>query len=340
MLTILFTTEAGPTRATYFPKHVLQTLEGLGNVLYNPYSRPLSEAELGDLIGEADICLTHWGSPSFTPAVLAQARRLKLIAHAAGSVADLVSPQVYQMGIRVVSANRVLAKTVAESVLAYILAGLKQLPQQVEDVKVRQTWGSQRVLKSLHGARIALVGLGTIGRFLLELLAPFQVQVKIYDPYIQPAALSAYPNASLDSLEEVLRWGEVVSLHASLTPETYHLLGAQQLALLGDGALLVNTARGQIIDQAALVTELQNGRIQAVLDVFEKEPLPRDSPLRTLDNVLLFPHSAGVSDRGVEMTLAVLGEIERFLRREALQHEITFEQWRLMTRERQFRIYQ
>jgi phosphoglycerate dehydrogenase-like enzyme len=118
------------------------------------------------------------------------------------------------------------------------------------------------------------------------------------------------------------------------------LLNATRLQRIQDGTLLVNTARGPIVDEAALTAELRSGRIHAVLDVYSTEPLPLDSELRTLDNVLLFPHSAGLTDRGVEMTFAIIEEIERFALGEALQHEITFEKFKLMTREREFKIYQ
>jgi phosphoglycerate dehydrogenase-like enzyme len=340
MLKILLTIENGSTRQTYFPPAALEALERLGAVTYNPNTgEPFSEEQLCKAIQDMDVCLTHWGCPQFTARVLARANRLRLVAHAAGSVADLVTPEVYARGIKVCSANAVMAKYVAESVLAYILAGLKGLPQQVEAVKGRHLWQPVRVPGSLYGARVGLVGLGTIGRFLLELLAPFQVQVKVYDPYITAADVARFPNVELASLEEVLAWGNVISIHASLTPETRGLLNAPRLQRIQDGALLVNTARGPIVDEAALTAELRSGRIHAVLDVYSTEPLPLDSELRTLDNILLFPHSAGLTDRGVEMTFAIIEEIERFALGEALQHEIPFEKFKLMTQEREFKIY-
>jgi phosphoglycerate dehydrogenase-like enzyme len=340
MLNILFTTENGPTKHTYFPTQTIQVLERLGKVTYNPnLDRSFSEEQLIQAIEDINVCLTHWGCPQFSGKVLERANRLSLIAHAAGSVADLVTPEVYQRGIKVCSANSVMAKYVAESVLAYILAGLKWLPQQAEDVKIRKLWQTTRPLSSLYGARVGLVGLGTIGRFLLDLLEPFQVQVKVYDPYITSKEFSRHPNVELGSLEEVLGWGNIISIHASLTLETRGLLDAERLKLIQDGALLVNTARGPIVDETALVPELQSGRINAVLDVYTTEPLPLDSKLRNLENAILFPHSAGYTDRGVEMTLAILGEIERFSQGESLQYEIPFEKFNLMTREREFKIY-
>ena len=339
MLNILFTTENGPTKGIYFPAAAIAILGKLGTVTYNEGQEPLSEAQLSQMIAGMDVCITHWGCPQFSEPILARADRLRLIAHAAGSVGDLVTPGVYARGIRVCSANPIMAKYVAESVLAYILAGLKQLPQQAEDMKIHKLWRGRQDLKSLYQAHIGLVGLGTIGKFLLDLLQPFHVEIKIYDPYVSSAVLAGYPHVTLAPLEEVLAWGEVISIHTSLTSETRGMLDADRLALIRDGALLVNTARGPIVDELALIRELQSGRLNAVLDVYSTEPLPPESPLRQLNNVITFPHTAGNTERGVEMTYAILEEIERFARGEALQYEIPFDQFKLMTREREFKIY-
>jgi phosphoglycerate dehydrogenase-like enzyme len=339
MLKILLTTEDGPTKQTYFPPTALAALEKLGQVVYNPnQGEPFSEAQLSAAVRDVDVCVTHWGCPQFSSAVLQNANRLKLIAHAAGSVADLVTPEVYARGIKVCSANTVMAKYVAEGVLAYILTGLKHLPQQIQRVKFGG-WHSPDTMKSLFEAQVGLVGLGTIGRFLLDLLEPFHVQVKVFDPYLAPGALAGYANVQTAGLEEVLAWGDVISIHASLTRETRGMLDAGRLALIRSGALLVNTARGPIIDETALARELQAGRFSAVLDVYTHEPLPMNSPLRGLDNALIFPHSVGTTDRGIEMTTAMLAEIERFTRGEALQYEISLEKSRLMTQQRDFDIY-
>src|SRR5262249_55032192 len=109
-MNILFTTENGFVKATYFPAGVIERLENLGNVVYNPKDAPLTEDELATAIGDIDVCITHWGCPAFTEKVLDSAKRMRLIAHAAGSVGDLVTEHVYQRSIKVSSANRILAK--------------------------------------------------------------------------------------------------------------------------------------------------------------------------------------------------------------------------------------
>ncbi|MEO8391683.1 MAG: hydroxyacid dehydrogenase [Chloroflexota bacterium] len=331
---ILFTPENGFIKETYFPPDALVWLERTGEVVYNPKESPFTGTELSEAIRNVDICVTHWGCPTFTASVLESANQLKLIAHAAGSVGDLLTEAVFQKSIKVCSANRVLAKYVAESVLADILAGLRLIPLLDQTMKKRLSAGKTiYASRSLFGAKIGLVGLGAIGFYLLDLLAPFDVQIKVYDPYLPAAALEGYPNVELCPLDEALRWGEIISIHASLTPETHGLIDAGKLKQIRDGALFVNTARGAIVDENALTRELQQGRLSAVLDVFTVEPLPLESSLRDLDNVILLPHVAGITSRE-QMSYAMIEEIERYANGQPLLHEIPVEKFLLMTRER------
>jgi len=332
---VLITLQEGWLREVYFPPPLVRTLEGIGGVIWNETGRPLTAGELARLLADVEVCVTHWGAPKFTAAVLAHAHSLRLIAHAAGSVGSLVTPAVYERGIAVCSANEVLARYVAEGTLAYILAGLRRVPAFDADLKGGKRWRTptdELIPRSLFGRRVGLIGFGAVARHLLELLRPFGVSVLVFDPWVRalPAAYADWVQRAT-SLEEVLSWAEVLSVHASLTKDTYHMLDADRLALMPDGALLINTARGAIIEQAALERELVSGRLSAVLDVFEVEPLPLDSPLRGLDNVVLQPHLAGVP-AGAAMTEAVVEDVLRFVRGEPLRHEISFERWRTMTR--------
>jgi phosphoglycerate dehydrogenase-like enzyme len=330
---ILFTTENGPIKDVYFPPGVLQALGSLGDLWENPNDTPFTPQELADHLPGTDVCLTHWSCPTFTAEALARADRLELIVHAAGSVADLVTDEVYRRGIRVCSANSVMAQSVAEGVLADILCGLRLIPQQAHEMKYQKIWKKRLVeSRTLFGAKVGLIGLGTIGRSLIRLLEPFHAQIKIYDPYLQPGAVEEFPNVELVSLKEVMEWGDVVSVHASLTPETRGLIDETKLRWIRDGALFVNTARGAIVDERALAKELATGRFRVVLDVYESEPLPEDSPLRDCENAILLPHVAGITARE-EMSYAMAAEIRRFSQGEPLQHEISYARFQLMTKE-------
>jgi phosphoglycerate dehydrogenase-like enzyme len=332
-MNILLTTQKGDIRDIYFPKTAIEALEKMGKVTCNDSDERLSEQELIENIRDIDICITHWGCPRFSSTVLEHADKLKLIVHAAGSVANIASDEVYNKGIMVCSANDVMARFVAEGVLVCMLSGLRWIPQQDADMKNGKLW-ERKVLesKSLFGERIGLIGFGTVGMYLLELLKPFGVKIKLFDPYLPVNALRSFPEVAFGTLEEVLDWGNIISLHASLTPETRHMISAEQLRRVKDQALFINTARGAIIEQKALEEELIKGRFQAVLDVYEEEPLPLNSCLRKLQNVILLPHMAGAPARD-EMTFAMIEEMERFIQGEPLKYEITYEKYKRMTRE-------
>lgn len=337
-MNILITMQKGSERDIYFPDEVINEIKKLGNVLLNENSRPFTEKELCERIKDIDVCITHWACPSFTEEVLKNAGRLKMLAHAAGSVADVATDMVFEKGIKVCSANRLMARYVAEGVLTYMLSALRLVTEYDRDMKNRVEW-SRRVVenRTLIGERIGLIGLGTIGRYLLDFLKPFDVRIKLFDPYISRDSLAGYSNVELCPLDEVLSWGNIISIHASLTQETKKLITEEKLKLIRNGTLFVNTARGQIVDEAALVKELESGRIRAVMDVYNNEPLDVNSPLRRLENVILFPHVAGAPVKE-QMTYTVIEEIKRLIQNIPLEHEITFERYKMMTREKEQQI--
>ena len=154
----------------------------------------------------------------------------------------------------------------------------------------------------------------------MEHLLRFDLQVLLYDPYVTPLA-SRDLGASKVGLSELVSRSDVVSLHAPLLTDTRHMIGARELALMRDGATLINTARGGLVDQAALVSELERGRLFAILDTTEPEVLPDDSPLYTLPNVFLTPHIAGsLGNETQRLADYIVAEIERFAKGAALKH--------------------
>lgn len=327
---IFVTLPEGELRDDFFPDEARRRLESLGSVAWNPSTDDLSEDALRDRIDGVDVLVTGWGSPRITADVLEAADDLQLIAHTGGSVGTLVSEAVYDAGIRVVSANDVMADYTAEHTLGSIVAKLRAVPELDASMKAGEFGADDVDIRTLHGKDVGLVGLGTIGRKLLDHLASFDVSASIYDPYVDAEEIAEYPFATLTDLETVLD-SAVVSVHAARTEETIGMLDADRLARIPDGALFVNTARAEIVDEAALVEELRSGRLSGVFDVYHQEPLPADHDLRELDNVLLTPHVGGSQIRG-PLTETVIEDIERFQRDRPLEHEISRRQWRTMTR--------
>ncbi|WP_062213768.1 hydroxyacid dehydrogenase [Streptomyces sp. NBRC 109706] len=300
----------------------LRELADLGEErVLTDFTSPASLARLA----EVEVLITGWGSPAVDEAALAAAPRLRAVLHAAGSVKGHLSPACWERGVQVSTAAQANAQPVAEYTLAMILLTLKGVPAGT--VHLRERRDRVDVLRAFprignHQRRVGLVGASRIGRLVAEALRPFSLDVAIADPYLSEAE-AAELGATLLPLEELLRESDLVSLHAPAIAETRHMLNAERLALLRDGAILINTARGALIDHDALTPELVSGRIDAILDVTEPEPLPADSPLWELDNVWLTPHIAGA--QGTELyRLAdvVLDELVRYTAGEPLGHPV------------------
>jgi phosphoglycerate dehydrogenase-like enzyme len=326
---ILVTMPDTELRADFFPPRLRDRLDALGSVAYNDRDRDLTESELAERVDGVNVLVTGWGSPQVTADVLAAAADLDLIAHTGGSVANVASEAVYDAGIRVVSANDVMADHTAEHALTALLSHLRAVPT-FDATMHRGEWADgETSVRTLHGKSVGLVGLGTIGRKLLEHFRPFDVDVAVYDPYVEVGALAEYPFADLVDLDAALD-SEVVSVHAARTPETVGMLGADELAQIPDGAVFVNTARAEIVVEDALLVELRSGRISGVFDVYHEEPLPADHELRGMGNVLLTPHVGGSQIRP-PLTESVIEDVERFAAGEDLEHAIPREQWATMT---------
>ncbi|MCL4249360.1 MAG: dehydrogenase [Anaerolineae bacterium] len=187
----------------------------------------------------------------------------------------------------------ILNHSTASTALMFILALAKKL--MASDRITREgRWDLQPQVigMEIEGKTLGIIGLGASGRELARLIAPFGMRILAYSPHADPAQAAAL-GVTLTTLETVMREADIVSIHSNLTPEKYHMISAEHLALMKSNAYLVNVARGALIDQAALVEALRERRIAgAGLDVYEVEPLPADDPLTQLDNVLLTPHFA------------------------------------------------
>jgi phosphoglycerate dehydrogenase-like enzyme len=305
-----------------FPPQVHNALSAFAEVVDDPEGHGgWPRGKLHAALREVDGVITGWGSPRMDVEALDAAPRLKIVGHAAGTIKSIGSPALFEGGIPVLSAHAAIAPYVGEMALALTLAGLRQLPRHDRAIRNERTWGDRAILpETLIGKRVGLVGLGATGRAFLKLLAPFGGTLSASDPHVTSEAAEAL-GVRLLPLDELLSTSDVVSLHAASLPETYHLLGRKELGLLPDGALLVNTARGQLIDPEALIEALESGQIRAALDVTEPEPLPPDHPFRVLPNVLVSPHISGpVPERRWEMAALIVEEMRRFFSGEPLRH--------------------
>jgi phosphoglycerate dehydrogenase-like enzyme len=290
---ILVTIPAGALRTLVFSPESIERLERLADITWNPFDRELDEAELGDAIEGKDACITGWGTHKFTDSVLDRAGRLKIIGHTAASLKGIIDESFYNRGILITNANEALAAAVAEYCLMVSLMASWRILSAIDNVKQGGWQTNMDVTDGLSGRTIGLVGYGAIARNFIKLLRPFDVKILVYSEHC-PESEAKRMKFTLAGLEEVLRC-DIVSLHKTLFEASYHIIDEEKLRLIRDGAIVINTARGALIDEAALVKQLESGRLNAVLDVFEKEPLPEDHILRRLPNVIATPHSGAAT---------------------------------------------
>ncbi|AGS72580.1 hydroxyacid dehydrogenase [Streptomyces collinus] len=276
------------------------------------------------VLARTEILITGWGCPRLDAAALDAAPRLRAVLHAAGSVKGFTTPEVWRRGIAVSSAAAANALPVAEYTLAMILLAGKNVLAARDRLRADRAHPYGDILPGVgnHGRRVGVIGASRIGRRLIELLRPHDLRVSLTDPYVDRAEAGRL-GVDLLPLDELLRGSDIVTLHAPATPETRHLLGARELALMPGGAVLINTARGALVDHDALIAELRTGRLSAVLDVTDPEPLPADSPLFDLPNAFVTPHLAGSQGNEVaRLGLTVVEEAERLSTGERLQYAV------------------
>lgn len=290
--------------------------------------KKINDIFIKDNIKGIDICISCWGTPPFTKEILDNADRLKLIAHSAGSVKPIIPDYVWEKGIRVTSAAPAIAVAVAEITLGLMITSLKRV-FQFDELTHKGFWKVEEEIskaKSLYDITIGIIGASHVGRNVIRLLKNFKVDILLYDPYISEEQAKEL-GVKLATLEELLANSDVVSLHAPSIPETYHMINRDNIKLLKSGSILINTARGSLIDESALIERLEKRDIFACIDVTDPEPPDKDSPLRKLPSVILTPHIAGgnaINDRWRQGKY-IIEQIYKFVSQNTLDYEVTKE---------------
>lgn len=252
---------------------------------------------MDEKLENADACITCWRTPTFTKELLDRHPKLRFIMHGAGAVRNLVCPEFWDMKGRHISSNApIIAKDVAQTTLAFMMPSLKQFWQMSAMIRSGMWKGGEAgnftTMNVDKDLKVGLIGCSLVGKEVIQILKPFGCSIKVWDPYMSPieAEMLGVEKAELNDL---LSTSDVVSMHAPANEDCRNIINAQNLPLIRDGAVFINTARGLEVDETALIEELKKGRFFACLDVTSPEPPAMDNPLRTLPNVILTPHMAG-----------------------------------------------
>lgn len=287
------------------------------------------KAGFRDALADVDILLGSWGMPVLDESLLAAAPRLRAVCYAAGTVKGFVTPASYARSVVVTTAMHANAIPVAEVTVALIILANKRWFDCQDGMRRDGEAGRQACYGDGHrgnyGATVGLIGFGAIGREVLRRLRGYDLKVLVADPYAKARDVEL-AGATLVDLHDLARASEVVSLHAPNIPATRHMINAEFLAAMRDGSTFINTARGALVDEDALVAVLREGRIRAMLDVTDPEPPAPDHPFYHLPNCWLTPHRAGSSgDEVRRMGTYAIDEALRLLRGEAPKYPVSEE---------------
>ncbi|MCI8624329.1 MAG: hydroxyacid dehydrogenase [Provencibacterium sp.] len=302
-------------------------------VIYNESEKELTSEELAVKIQDADILLTTWGSPVLTGEALEAAKNLKYIGHAAGTLKNRIPDETFDRGIRVFSGAGRIARSVAEYCMAAVFVSLRNFKSCDRDIRTGDWAGakSNGTGDELTGNTVGIISASSTAREFLQMLAPFGCTIKLYDPFLSAEA-AADLGAQKAELDEVMAC-PIVSNHAPVLPSTKGMITRRRLSLIPDGGLFINSARAVLVDNDALYDELQSGRIRAVLDVFNREPLEGAEleRLRGMDNTVLTPHIAGATHQEWQALMnCIVTDILHAIHGEKTHYEIPASRWEIL----------
>ena len=322
------------SRASVFTREAEGSLAEVAQVVNLGRDAKFTAEQLAAALPSAQGVITCWGTPLISAAMARQAKSLKVIAHAAGSLRSVVEKEVLALPIQITSQAAAIAMPVAEYTVGLILAGLRLTWRQDRLLQASREWHASyppaNLCWELAGRTVGVISLSRVGQLVAKKLAALEAKVIAYDPYAAAGVCAAH-GAEKVELEDLFDRSTIVTMHAPVTDETRRMVGAPLLGRLADGSLLVNTARGVLFDQQALEAELVSGRLRAAIDVTDPEPAPKDCRLYGLQNVLVTPHQAGHSvEARRRQGRGAVEDVIKVLAGQRLAHAVTSRQWDIL----------
>lgn len=295
------------------------------------------ERVAGDAVADmgrgADIWVTGWGTPRLPLAAFDAAPALRLVAHSAGSTKGLLPEGFWSRGVALTTANGALAVSVAEGMLGFLIASSKRMWQYAAHTRAGRWRQGEELehVRELYETTVGVVAASRVGKHFLRLLGQFEVHKLLYDPYVTVEQATALGAEKIEDLLAMAPRCDYLAICAPALDATRHLISAEVLQALPEHCTVINASRGAVIDEPALVAELQRGRLFACLDVTDPEPPPEDSLLRRLPNVILTPHITGsIRNACCRQGRFVIDDILRFLDGRPMEWGVTESQWRIM----------
>ena len=283
----------------FAPPHWVAEELARHGIEWSPGQHRAPEAVL-EAAGDSEVVMIQSVRPLLDRTVIQKLEQCRCIVRLGIGYENVAVDAATEQGILVCNAPSYCIDDVADHALALLMAGGRHIARQdrwIRDGRWDRT--GARPARRTKGCTMGFIAFGRIARALAERVSGFGMTLLAYDPYVDRETVNRHGVEKVE-LDELLRRADFLSVHCPLTDATHHLLGATEFGLMKEGVFLVNTSRGPLIDEAALVDALRAGKVWAAgLDVFEQEPLPLDSPLRAFDNVILTPHVGANSEESV-----------------------------------------
>lgn len=324
----------GKPNETIWNEAFIRELRALGELTIVPDAGKLPEAQVADAIRACDVSLSSWDAAPMPEEIAVNPGKLRYACHVTGTMRGYIPLSVIDAGILVTNWGDAPAHGLAEGAMALLFAVMKDLHRFI----LRQRGLDAEAegagaMGSLEETPVGIYGLGVVGRAFVEMLRPFKPQIRVFDPFV--AELPAGCERA-GSLQELFSQSRIVVIHAGLTEGTRRSVTADLLSRMPDHGILINTARGKIVDHDALAKEVCSGRLRAGLDVTEPEPLPKDHPLRHCPGCVITPHCIGGSwpDEGARLGRThhiCLDNLRRFMRGEPVKFRMDRARYLLST---------
>lgn len=281
------------------------------------------EDEIAATAKDADAIL--FTSTKFTNSLFDKLPNLKIISRSGIGIDTVDMDAATAHGVIVCNSASYGTYDVAEHTVALMLSLVHSIPRYDHNVKAENDWGSSDIPPAhrLSDRKLGVIGFGKISRWVCTMMKGFGMETFVYDPYINLDIARELGVKSV-TLDELIETADIISVNAPLTKDTYHLIDAEKIAKMKDDVLIINTSRGPLIDEKALIAALESGKIAgAALDVFENEPFEADSKFRTLNNVILTPHIAWRSHEAMrDLKLEVTGNIIDYFDGKPLKNQL------------------
>ena len=296
------------------PAWVTQRLDEIPNLEVR-YALCKTEAQLLAIAADADMIWTRHLNYVLTPEVLPKLTRCKAIFRSGSGMDGYPVEAAAKLGIHCCNCPESISESVAEHAVSLLFSFIRQIPQANDALHTHKTFQLRDMRWHISGRILGLVGFGRIARRVTEMMGGFRMRILCFDPFANPKTMQDM-NVQPISLEDLLKESDYISLHCPLTDQTFHLIGEKQFAMMKPNAVLVNTSRGDVVDEEALIKVLREKRIGgAAIDVTHIEPLPKDSPLLDLPNLIVTPHNAAFSSdfekNFYELSIQVITECQR-----------------------------